>query len=65
MRIGIERIFEIQAELSKINEQYLSDIEFYEGGVKINIDKKILDKFGYTGLNNVDFITSGYYKQKP
>lgn len=64
MRIDIERIFEIQAELRKINKQSLSDIEFYENGVKINIDKKTLDKFGLTGLNNVDFITSGYYKQK-
>ena len=40
----------------------LDEIDFYENGEIIHIDKKILDDFTFTGLNNIDLITSGFYK---
>jgi len=65
MRVSIERILWLREELSKINRERLEDIEFLKNGIVVAISKEALDKFSLTGLSNVDFITSEYYKRHP
>ena len=60
--IGIEEILEAKEVLNNINKQNLSNIIFYENNKIINISPQVLDNFKFTGLNNTDFITSGFYK---
>ena len=62
MKISIEYILWLQEERLKINRKSLDEIEFYSHGVKVEIDKKIIDDFMFTGLANFDFITSGFYE---
>ena len=64
MKINIE---DIQKNLDKRKEWNLfplDKIEFYENGIKLEIPKDAIIQFEKIGLNNVDFITSGYYKRK-
>lgn len=61
MRIDIEYIYWLQRRRKEINELDLGEIQFYEEGVRIAIPKNIIKDFELTGLNNIDFITSGYY----
>jgi len=67
MKITIEYIKWLDAERRKINKIPLDKLEFYESSedlwanVKLNIDKKIIEDFEYTGMANFDFITSGFY----
>lgn len=64
MRVNIEEIWKNVNQRAKWNATPLSEIEFYERGVKIEIDPLIVSHFERTGLNNFDIITSGYYKRK-
>jgi len=61
MRVDLEEIRDIMERRRKINSLNLEEIEFYEKGVKLDINPEILSDFIYTGLNNFDFITSGFY----
>ena len=60
MRIDIEDVLHQQLLRSRWNCADLDDIEFYSGGEKMIIPEEVLDWFEFTGLHNVDFITSGY-----
>lgn len=62
MRIDIEDIRKLLDEKQKFNKLDLDDVEFYENGEKLNIPKEIYDNWFYIGLNNLDFISTGYYK---
>jgi len=62
MRVDIERIKALKEELQTINEIDLNDIKFFENGAELQIDKKTRDEFKFCGLNNTDFITSGFFK---
>jgi len=64
IKVNIERIFGIKEELAVINRESLEDIEWHEAGRKIEVNPKNIDRFSFTGLNNVDFITSGYFKKE-
>ena len=59
--VHIEHIKEMQKQRERINKPLLDDIEFYENGKLLHIDKRLINKFIFTGLSNIDFITSGYY----
>lgn len=61
-RVDVEEVFRLQDERRKINALKLEEIDFYEDGKKVSIDKKILDDFRFCGLSNVDFVDSGFYK---
>lgn len=61
MKVTIEYLQAIQDERARINNTPLNEIEFYENGKKIEIDEDIIKEFEFTGLNNIDFITSGFY----
>ena len=59
--VRVEHIKEMQRQRERINNPMLDRIDFYENGKLLHIDKRLIDKFMDTGLNNIDFITSGYY----
>ena len=62
MKVAIEEIKEIQARRQEINQMNLEDITFTENGEPVDIPEDLITAFRYTGLCNVDFITSEYYK---
>jgi hypothetical protein len=57
--IQIEEIQSIVSRCSEINKLDLSEIIWTENGNELHIDSKIIEAFEYTGLSNMDFITSG------
>jgi len=61
MNVDIERIYELKAELNKINSADIKDIVFLEGGKPIEVDSALLDTWAIVGLNNTDFITTDFY----
>lgn len=63
IHIDVEDVLDIDKRRKAFNLLTLEDIEFYEKGVKISIDPEILPNFRFMGLSNLDFITSGYYKE--
>ena len=65
MIVATEYIKWIQEERARINREKLEDIIFFENGMKLEIPKKVIENFEFTGLNNIDFIWSEFYKEKP
>ncbi len=61
MKIAIEYIQFLQYEFKKINQTPLDQIEFFENGMKVEVDKKHLEEFEFIGLNNTEFILTGFY----
>jgi len=64
MKINLEEIQKHLNQRKRWNSVPLGEIEFYEKGEKIEIPKEVVEKFELTGLNNIDFISSGYYKRE-
>lgn len=60
MKIAIEYVRWLMEEKSKINRVALKDIELFENGMKLDISRKVIDDFDFTGLSNVDFILSDF-----
>ena len=63
MIVNVETIEFLEHLRKDINTPLLSDIEFYQNDKPINIPKEYVEEFDLTGLNNMDFITSGFYKR--
>ena len=63
-RIDIELIDAVMGFRSYIQKLNLWEIDFYEDGVKLDIPKELVDEFGFTGLANIDFITTNYYRKE-
>ncbi len=64
MQIAIEYVKWLAEERAKINRAKLEDIEIFEKGMKLDIPSKVIDDFKFTGLANIDFILSDFYKGK-
>ncbi len=62
MEVAVEYIKWLQQERAKINSMALEDITFLENGTKLDMPKELIKKFAFAGLNNIDFILSGFYK---
>ena len=56
---AIKKFMEFRAD---VNCGELSEIDFYENGKKVEIDPELVKEFAFTGLCNIDFIASGFYK---
>jgi len=65
MKINLEEVRKNLAQQKKWNSVLLSEIEFYERGVKLDIPKELVDEFEFTGLNNIDFISTKFYLSNP
>jgi hypothetical protein len=63
--IDIELVQAIQRQKDYVNMIPLEDIIWYENDQRLDINSEIIREFEKTGLNNIDFITSGYYLRKP
>ncbi len=64
MDVSVKYIRWLQKEVGKINRCGLYDLRIWEGNKRVGLSKKLLDSFAMTGLNNMDFITSNYYKKE-
>ena len=57
MKVAKEYVEWLMEEKSKINRVPL---EIFENGMKLEISKKVIDEFVFTGLLNTDFILSDF-----
>ena len=64
MKISTEYILALAQHRNEINRVPLRDIDFEEAGEVLDIPEKVFAEFELTGMNNMDFITSGFYKGK-
>ena len=63
-KVAIEYVLWLDSERRRINKVLLENIEWYDFGTKVDVSKEVIDHFDLTGLSNIDFITSEYYKKK-
>ncbi len=61
-RVDIELILGMESFRRYINRLDLEHVDFFEHDVKLEIPLETIRQFGFVGLNNMDFITSEYYK---
>ncbi len=61
--IDIKKVLELEKEIRKINAIPFDQIVWMKNMVSISTPQEVIDNFKFTGLNNMDFITSGYYKK--
>jgi hypothetical protein len=60
---SLEQVNYLVKQIKIINDARLEDILWWdEDGEAIEINPKVIEEFKLTGLNNIDFITTGYYK---
>ena len=63
MKIEISEIEKLTERLREINRLNLQDIQWIDENGKISsISPELIDEFKFTGLNNVDFIMSGFFR---
>ena len=61
--VEISEIIALRERMKEINSNDLSNIDFIsDNGEIVKINDEIISEFKYTGLSNVDFIVSDYYK---
>jgi len=63
MRISVEDIMAHLEWRRKINKTPLSDFILIKEGKVVPIPKEVIDRWGLTGLNNIDFFSSGAYME--
>lgn len=56
MEVSIEKLLEIQQLRKSINDSDLNDLVFTYKGEVIKPDPKLVEEFGFFGLNNTDFV---------
>lgn len=55
MKVDLQELFNAFLYLRQINKEKIHDIEWTLNGEKVEIDKALLDRWQYIGLNNTDF----------
>lgn len=61
-KIKISEILELKQRVKEINSIPLHEIEWEDADGNVQkINQEILQEFYFTGLNNIDFIVSGFY----
>ena len=65
VRIAVEEVMRIHEERWAINRHEFRDIVWTYKGIPLNIPKRLLDDFGFCGLNNMDFVTSDFIPGRP
>jgi hypothetical protein len=64
-RVDIEKIKAAQDVINAFNHLALNEVEFFENGEQVQIPDGVIDEYRFTGLNNRDFITMGFYTGNP
>lgn len=62
--LDVNKIRELKRQINEVNMLLLDDCEFVEDGKPVTICPKVLEEWRFTGMNNVDFVTSGAYQQQ-
>ena len=62
--VSVEFVIQMDEFRHEVNKIPFEKIKWYKDGELLEIDAKIIKDFAMTGLNNVDFITSGEYLRK-
>lgn len=62
--IDINYVKSLIEKIKEIDQLNLFEVSFVEDGKTIEIAKEIIEKFQFTGLSNMDFITTNFYKKK-
>ena len=61
--VKISEIIALRERMKEININDLSNIDFIsDNGEIVKINDEIISEFKYTGLSNVDFIVTDFYK---
>ncbi len=63
MLLSIEYVTFLVNAIANINSQELGQIRFYEYGSELEIPRSVISDWDFTGLSNIDFITSERYKE--
>lgn len=64
LTLDIDELKKALSLIARINMLDIADITFVEGEEELDIPKKVVEEFKFTGLNNIDFIKTEYYKEK-
>ena len=64
LRVDVERVRELRAELDRINALPLHNLHLYEGGRRLKVHDALIHNWELTGLNNVDFILTESYRKR-
>lgn len=64
LRIDVEDVLRNQMDRQRINEADIYDMDIFENGKLVSVPKEVRKEFSFMGLNNVDFITSGFFRKK-
>ena len=64
MKVAIEDVLRALEERARINAIDLESIEWTLAGEVVEIDKTIVSDFALTGLNNIDFISTGCWHKE-
>ncbi len=62
LRMDIEEIQRYFEWRKRINGTPLKNIDFYEDGKLVKYPEDWIPEWEFTGLNNLDFIQTGFYK---
>lgn len=64
LTVSIEGVLQMKELMTIINSYPLTNIDWIaENNEIVKIDKNTIEEFLYTGLSNIDFITTGFYKE--
>ena len=63
MRVDIERVRKLKAEIAEINRIPLDELEIYENGVRVEIPEPVLRDWKFVGLSNVALMEVEYWKE--
>ena len=55
-KIDIDEVLKLKNRINEINSFDLTKVKFIKDGKEINVDKEIIEDWGFIGLNNFDFI---------
>ena len=64
-KVAVEDVLRIQEERAAINRLNFDEIVWVFKGRPVDIPKEIIDRWDFTGLNNVDFVTSNFWYGRP
>jgi len=56
----VDMILTLSEVRRQINSVNFDDIIWVKNGIPLKISKKIIDRHKFSGLNNIDFITSNF-----
>ena len=62
LRIDIEEVKRFLEWRRILNRTPLRNIDFYEDGKLVEYSETLIEEFDYTGLSNLDFVATEFYK---